>query len=373
MAKEMVYFNATKQIETITIHYNSKLDGAFVDDVTKHIKEISKKMGSKVNLKDPKEFYSIQVFVYPSQKLFNKVFAGEIEKRFYSRRRNLEDLYVVRDSDGNIHIVSPRGMGTEKTEAFKKILVMKVLGEYMQDKEKQSAEILLREAMKPKKEEKEELDEEGQDLPEELEQEEPEELEEEVEELDEEELEEIIETELIIEQIDEKEEYDERQDKEKKVDTKDEARQWLDIGWLAYVKGKLKKEKDIKRFADNISKKGVKKLGQLSNTKMFENYNYSEEYACALVEYVVETYGMKKFIEFYENPKDIEGVFGTTKFRFNNDVKAFVYRRYSDKQMKMDMDEKGLDEVTKVHFVKGGGVNITTDKEIEAPEIKIKE
>ncbi len=378
MAKEMVYFNATKQIETITIHYNSKLDGAFVDDVTKHIKEISKKMGSKVNLKDPKEFYSIQVFVYPSQKLFNKVFAGEIEKRFYSKRRSLEDLYVVRDSDGNIHIVSPRGMGTEKTEAFKKILVMKVLGEYMEDKEKQSAERLLREAMKPKKEEKEELDEAEQELeeelPEELEQEEPEELEEEAEELDEEELEEILETELIIEQIDEKEEAEETENKEaKKENTKDEAKEWLSVGWLAYVRGKLKKEKDIKRFADNISKKGVKKLNKLSNTKLFESYNYSEEYACAIVEYVVETYGMNKFIEFYENPKDIEGVFGTTKFRFNNDVKAFVYRRYSAKEMLMDMDEKGLDEVTKVHFAKGGGVDIVSDKEIEAPEIKIKE
>lgn len=378
MAKEMVYFNATKQIETITIHYNSKLDGDFVDDVTKHIKEISKKMGSKVNLKDPKEFYSIQVFVYPSQKLFNKVFAGEIEKRFYSKRRSLEDLYVVRDSDGNIHIVSPRGMGTEKTEAFKKILVMKVLGEYMEDKEKQSAERLLREAMKPKKEEKEELDEEEQELeeelPEELEQEEPEELEEEAEELDEEELEEILETELIIEQIDEKEEAEETENKEaKKENTKDEVKEWLSVGWLAYVRGKLKKEKDIKRFADNISKKGVKKLNKLSSTKLFESYNYSEEYACAIVEYVVETYGMNKFIEFYENPKDIEGVFGTTKFRFNNDVKAFVYRRYSAKEMLMDMDEKGLDEVTKVHFAKGGGVDIVSDKEIEAPEIKIKE
>ena len=82
---------------------------------------------------------------------------------------------------------------------------------------------------------------------------------------------------------------------------------------------------------------------------------------------------MNKFIEFYENPKDIEGVFGTTKFRFNNDVKAFVYRRYSAKEMLMDMDEKGLDEVTKVHFAKGGGVDIVSDKEIEAPEIKIKE
>lgn len=379
MAKEMVYFNATKQIETITIHYNSKLDGTFVDDVTKHIKEIANKM-SKVNLKDPKEFYSIQVFVYPSRNLFNKVFAGEIEKRFYSRRRSLEDLYVVRDSDGNIHIVSPRGMSSEKVEAFKKILVMKILGEYMEEKQKQSAERLLKEAMKPKQKEEEPEEEElDEELPEEEPEEEIEELEAEAEddELDEDDLEEIIETELIIEQIDEEEMQDQSQEQEdeeaKKENTKSEAQEWLSVGWLAYVRGKLKKEADIKRFANNISKKGVRKLGQLSTTKMFEDYNYSEEYACALVEYIVETYGLEKFAEFYQNPKDIEGTFGVSKFVFNNNVKAFVYRRYTDKEMLMDMDEKGLSEVTEIHFVTGGGVDIKSDKEIEAPEIKVKE
>ena len=373
MAKEMVYFNATKQIETITIHYNSKLDGGFVDDVASSVKEIAKKM-SKVNLKSPREFDAIQVFVYPSSKLFYKVFAGEIEKRFYSRRRSLEDLYVVQDAEGNIHIVSPRGMAIEKREAFKKILVMKILGEYMEEKEKQSAERLLREAMKPKEEQKEEIDEQEVEQEEEIElDDEQEELEQE-EELDEEELEEIIETELILEQIDEEEldeEEEQVEDSEDKKESKpSEAQEWLSIGWLAYVKGKLKKEKDIKRFAENISKKGVKKLGQLSNSKLFESYNYSEEYACALVEYIVETYGMEKFTEFYKDPKDIEGVFGIPKFVFNNNVKAFVYRRYTDKQMLMAMDEKGVGEITEVHFTKNGGVDITTDKELDEPEIK---
>ena len=374
MAKEMVYFNATKQIETITIHYNKKLDGTFVDDVERYIKEIAKKM-SKVNLKEPKEFYSIQVFVYPSKQLFYKVFGGEIEKRFYSRKCSLEDLYVVRDSDGNIHIISPRGMDIEKVEALKKILVIKVLGEYMEDKEKQSAERLLKEAMKPKEEEI--LEDEELEEPEELDEEEiEEELEdEESEELDEEELEEILETELVIEQIDKQDEEElEESDKkeEKKENTKDEAKEWLNVGWFAYVRGKLKKEKDIKRFANNISKNGVKKLGQLSNTRLFENYNYSEEYACALVEYIIETYGMKKFIEFYENPKDIQGVFGVSKFIFNNQVKAFVYRRYTGKEMKMDIDQRDLNEITEIHFVKGGGADITSDKEINEPEIKEK-
>lgn len=360
MAKEMVYFNATKQIETITIHYNNKLDGNFVDEVVSSIKDVSKKM-TKVDLKNPREFDSIQVFVYPSKKLFYKVFASEIEKRFYSRRRSLEDLYVVQDSEGNIHIVSPRGMTPEKRDAFKRILVMKILGQYMEEREKQSAERLLKEAMKPKEEEKEDIQEEQPEHDEE----EPEELQEQDEELDEEELEEIIEAELVLEQM------DEEQSEECKESSKpSESQEWLSIGWFTYVKGKLKKPEDIKKFAENISKNGVKKLGKLANTKLFETYNYSAEYACALVEYVVETYGIKKFTEFYKNPKDIQGVFGISKFVFENDVKAFVYRRYTDKQMLMAMDETGVDQITEVRFVKGGGVDITTDKEVEEPEIK---
>ena len=371
MAKEMVYFNMTKQIETITIHYNSKLDGAFVEDVSRHIKEIASKM-SRVDLKNPREFESIQVFVYPSQKLFYKVFAGEIEKRFYSRRRSLEDLYVVRDAEGNIHIVSPRGMTAEKREAFKKILVMKVLGEYMDENEKQSAERLLKEAMKPKEEEKEDIEEQDieQEPEQELDETEPEELEQEEEELEEEELEEIIETEHMIEQIDDEElETEEEQDTQtKKESSKDEAREWLHLGWLAFVKGKLKNEKDIKDFANNISKNGVKKLSKLSKTSLFQQYNYSEEYACAIVEYVVETYGMKKFVEFYENPKDIEGVFGISKFVFENKVKAYIYSKYTDKEMKMEMDQRDIPEITQIHFSKNGGADITADKELEAPE-----
>lgn len=387
MAKEMVYFNATKQIETITIHYNNKLDGGFVDDVSNHIKEIAKKM-SKVDLKNPKEFDSIQVFVYPSKELFYKVFAGEIEKRFYSRKRSLEDLYVVRDSEGNIHIASPRGMTQEKIEAFKKILVMRVLGEYMDEKEKYSAERLLKESMKPKQEEKEQEpeeeeieeveEEEIEEITTEEEIEELDEIEEETEELSEEEFDEMIEAEHTIEEIDEQQEQElEETSKEqlacdKKEEPKSEVQQWLSIGWLAYVKGKLKKEKDIKRFADNISKKGVKKLGNLANSKWYQNYNYSEEYACAIVEYVVQTYGLKKFVEYYKNPKDIQKVFGVSKFVFENKVKAYIYTKYTDKEMKMEIDQRTVKDITEIHFVKNGGVIITKDKEVEAPEIKEK-
>ena len=419
MAKQVVYFNATKQIETITIHYNQKLDGAFAEDVAKNIKDISKKM-SKVDLKNPKEFENIQVFIYPSKQLFYKIFGGEIEKRFYSRRRSTEDLYVVQDGEGNIHIVSPRGMVVEKRDEFKKILVMKVLGEYMEEKEKQSALRLLKEAMKPKEEEEieepdeQEVDEEEIDEPdeeeleqeeidepdeEELEQEEidePDEVELEQEEIeepdeqeaDEEELEEIIETELVIEQIDEKQEQ-EKAKENKKITKRSEAQAWLNVGWLAYVNGRLKKEADIKRFAQNISTKGIKKLGQLSNTKLIEQYNFSKEYACAWVEYIVSTYGMNKFAEHYENPKDIKGVFGVSKFVFESQLKSYIKEKYKDNDKVLNITEDiKLDEIvheeqeereqaddiaelTVLHFSTTGGVDIETVEPIEKDQMII--
>ncbi len=411
MAKQVVYFNATKQIETITIHYNQKLDGTFAEDVAKNIKDIAKKM-SRVDLKNPKEFYNIQVFIYPSKQLFYKVFGGEIEKRFYSRRRSLEDLYVVQDAEGNIHIVSPRGMAGEKRDELKKILVMKVLGEYMEEKEKQSALRLLKEAMKPKEEEKEvedqeeieepdeaELEEELEELDEPEEEIEPEDELDEIEEqeeqeVDEEELEEIIETELILEQIDEKEQddYEKDQDKsDKKIAKRSEAQEWLNVGWLAYINGRLKKEADIKRFAENISVRGIKKLGQLSNTRLFESYNFSREYACAWVEYIVTTYGMKKLAEHYENPKDIQGVFGVSKFVFESQLKAYIKEKYKDDEKVLNITEDvklddivheekeekeeqaPIAELTILRFGENGGVDIVTAEPIEKAPMSVEE
>lgn len=378
MAKQIIYFNKTKQIDTLTIHYNEKLDGAFVDNVCLHIKEISKKM-SGVSLKNPRDYEAIQVFVYPSYKMFNQVFGGEIEKRFYSKKRSLEDLYVVQDSEGNIHILSPRGKTQDKRDAFTKILVMKVLGEYMDEEKKKNAEKMLKAAMMPK--EKESMEEDEQELDEEKEDLDIEEVEDEIdekEELTEEELDELIDAEEELEQIE-----DDDEDKIEEVDdtkveqeekeipqSKNETRSWLDVGWFMYVKGKLKRKEDVKKFAENISKKGIKKLGDLKDTKVFENYDYSKEYACAMVEYIIDTYGVKKFVEFYENPKEIEKTFGISKYRFNSNFKAYVYSKYSLKEMKMEMDQRNIEEITKIHLTNSGGAEIDTDTRIKEKSIE---
>jgi len=345
MAKQMVYFNATKQIETVTIHYNSKLDGAFVEDVCNYIKEIAKKM-SRVDLKNPRDYETIKVFVYPSVKMFNQIFGGVIEKRYYNRKRSLEDFYVVQDGDGNIHIASPRGKSVEKVEALKKILVMKVLGEYMDEKDKQMADKMLKASMMKKKEE-----ERKKELEEQQELEEQEEIEEEVEEeLEEEEPE-----------INEDVEDTEKEEQEGEIPTKVlEARQWLSVGWMDYLSGRLSTEKQVKYFAEHISKNGVKKLGKLKDTSWYENYNYSREFATAIVEYVIVTYGSKKFAEFYENPTDYKHVFGTTKLRFDQEAKAYIYSKYGPSRMKEEIEDRGVEEITQISLDNSGGASITT-------------
>jgi len=377
MAKQMVYFNATKQIETVTIHYNQKIDGTFVEDVCKYIKEISKKM-TKINLKQPREYESIKVFVYPSVKMFNQIFGGVIEKRYYNRRRSLEDFYVVQDSEGNIHIASPRGKSQEKVEALKKILVMKVLGEYMDEKDKQMADKMLKASMmkkqkdeeeKEKEQEQEEIEEEIDEEEQELDEEDIEELEEEEQELDEEELEQLIETENQLAEIEEKD-VDEKEEQEEEqvgeIPTKVvEAREWLSVGWMDYLSGRLSKEKYVKYFADHISKNGVKKLGKLKDSDWYERYNYSREYAAAIVDYVIATYGTKKLVEFYENPTDYKHVFGTTKLRFEQEAKAYIYSKYGPARMQEEIEERDVDEVMHVSLDNNGGAAITTVGEDE--------
>lgn len=387
--KQMVYFNAVRQIETITIKYNDKLDGAFVDDVCTYIKEISKKM-PRINLKNPTEYYQITVFVYPSVKMFNQVFNGVIEKRYYQKRRSLEDLYVVKDGEGNIHIASPRGRGTEQAETFKRILVMNVLGEYMNDQDKQTADKMLRASMMKKKE-LEVVEEEEEIEP--LEEEEIEETEEIAEELEEVEEEEVSEEEMdeLIMLEDEMAEIDESEGTlETEIDEEDvhevtedsivpnnvvEARQWLSLGWMDYLSGRLNSEKEVRYFAEHISKKGVKKLGNLKETGWYETYNFSREYSAAIVEYIVVTYGAGTFKKFYESPGDYEAVFGTSKYAFEAGAKAYIYGKYGPNRMKEEMEQKRDDElsVTEVSIDKNGGATITELKvpEIDTPELEI--
>ena len=375
--KQMVYFNAVRQIETITIKYNDKLDGDFVDDVCTYIKEVSKKM-PRVDLKTPREVYTVTVFVYPSVKMFNQIFNGVIEKRYYQRRRSLQDLYVVRDEGGNIHIASPRGRGTEQAEAFKRILVMNVLGEYMNEQDKQTADRMLRASMVKKKEEQE-IEEVEEPIEEEIE---PEVVEE--EEVSEEEMDELIMLEDEMADIDAEEgtlDADVEEDDVHEISEEDivpgsvvQARQWLSLGWMGYLSGRLNSEKEVRYFAEHISANGVKKLGKLKDTGWYERYNYSQEYSIAIVEYIVSTYGVRTFKKFYEDPTDYEHTLGTNKKAFEARVKAYIYGKYGPNRMKEEVEEKADEElsVTDIRMDRNGGATITELQiEQEPPVLEI--
>ena len=164
------------------------------------------------------------------------------------------------------------------------------------------------------------------------------------------------------EEVEPKEVEREEQEGEMPSNVRD-AREWLSIGWMDYLKGRLSKEKYVKYFADHISKNGVKKLGKLKDSGWYERYNYSREYAAAMVEYVIATYGVKRLIKFYESPTDYNHVFGTTKLRFEQQAIEYIYSKYSTARMQEEIEERGTKEITQICLNNAGGAEMTTIEE----------
>lgn len=238
--RESNMFSAIKQIDTVVIHYNEKLDSYFVKQVEEYIVRVAKKM-KKADLKHPNENEKVHVFIYPSIKEFNKIFGAAIEKRYYNRHRTMEDLYIVRDDSGNIHMASPRGKGAEKIDMLTKILVVKILGEYISENEKNNLNAVTKAAFKERAEEKKkelEKEEDKEEEPEQIE-EEPEDDEEQIED---EELDEMVETQEAVEDA---------------IEQENELPVWIMLGWQGYITGKLKKDSDIEKFCKYVNRKRI--------------------------------------------------------------------------------------------------------------------
>ena len=104
---------------------------------------------------------------------------------------------------------------------------------------------------------------------------------------------------------------------------------------------------------------------------------------------------LKKYVEFYNEPKDIKKIFGVPKFVFDAQFKAYVKEKYKDEEkMQNIMEDKKLDEVvpefkeikepeqekgqviqelTEIHFTKSGGAEINEPKleNLDEPQIKM--
>lgn len=400
---KMKLFTATKQIESITIHYNEKLDGGFVRQLEEYIVRVAKKL-SGVNLKVPKEVNKVNVFIHPDPRLFNRMFNSAIEKRYYNGHRGMEDMYIIRDDGGNIHMASPRGKGTTKVDTLSKILVVKILGEYMEENQKQKIQTVTREVYREKEikakrekeqKEKEEREKKEAEEKEREEEEEKQRLEEEQKAKERLEEEARIEAELEEERLRQEEEEKEREQEEldnliaTQLDIEEivaeeekELPLWIVFGWQGYVKGKLNTKSKIEKFSKYMNRKGYVKPKNVTEES-------EQEYAIAQVEYIIETYSFKRFKEILLDPDRIYEILHVKKHEFEKAVKSYTIQKYGEKterefkledsrvsdigEMTIQADKAILDghitEVTIIREASDGNIILPEDNEIK----KIKE
>lgn len=411
---KMKLFTATKQIESITIHYNEKLDGGFVRQLEEYIVRVAKKL-SGVNLKAPKEVNKVNVFIHPDPRLFNRMFNSAIEKRYYNGHRGMEDMYIIRTDDGNIHMASPRGKSATKVDTLSKLLVVKILGEYMEENQKQKIQTVTREVYREKevkakkeqeqkeKEEREKKEAEEKEREEEEERQRLEEEEKEKERLEEEaRLEAELEEERLRQEEEEAEkerlEQEERERQEQEelynlIDTQQgiekivaeeekELPLWIIFGWQGYVKGKLNTKSKIEKFSEYMNRKGYVKPKNVTEES-------EQEYAIAQVEYIIEEYGFKKFKEILLDPDRMYEILHVKKHEFEKAVKIYTMQKYNLKpetefkledarvcdigEMTIEADKKTMSghitEVTIIREAADGNYILPEDNEIK----KIKE
>lgn len=357
MPGKMKTFKNTKKIGSVTIHYDEYFDASFAADVEKYIISVSK--SQKTNMDKPKEFDSIHVFIYANIKEFNSVFGEAIEKRYYKGKRSAEDMYIVQDADGNIHMASPRGKGKDKKNVLAQILVVKVMSAYVEEKEVVKLKAIVkagfRKELEAKKKALEKLKEE--ELKKEIEKQEEEEKKIKEEELKKEKEEQDEAEKRLEEELKKEEQYegvDEAIDIEKALEKTLQkgvnVPEWMTMGWRGYLKGRLKKEKDIKKFSEYLSRKKATNLNKIKNTKVLSEYNHSKDFATAGVTYIIKTYSLKKFKKIIEDPDNMLNILHTTKFKFNRDIKAFRYKEYSASEKHLEMEKSKPREITKIAF-----------------------
>ena len=92
-------------------------------------------------------------------------------------------------------------------------------------------------------------------------------------------------------------------------------------------------------------------------------------------EHTFEIPGMtSENIDTIKNAIYVYGGVVRNSLEFNLENKTLKVRfdsmKVAQTNIRMAIEEKGVEQITEIHFVKSGGVNITTDKEVGAPEIK---
>lgn len=315
----MTYFNKTKQIKSITIKYSSLSEG-FVRNIQDIIIDIAKKM--RIDLNNPKDD-RVTVYIYSSQmrSYFGKMFGGELSQR--EKYGAKAQMNVVKTGDGEIHILI--GSGSNSNSSLK-LVVSEIFGEFIDakrvDSMKRATKEILDKRDKAEEEEELETEEEPEEEIEEFEGE-PEEDNEEEPELEDAEVAEQIEG--IIEK--------------KEVVIPD----WLEDGWYKYKKGYMTEARstDLGEYLQTHKAGKVEKMN--GKGSILKEYDREHELKCTKVEYIIETYGIKMLLRFFENP-NVKEVFRISSKQFNDDWKQYLKIKYVNKTMEYMKIKEGSKE-----------------------------
>ena len=322
---EQLFSREPRKVGTIEIYSSGYKSVRELENI---LKVIAKEM--RIDLNNPRTEEVISVYIYPNASIFYSFFGGYFDtKNNIFKRRSVETMNFVEMEDGSIHMFFSGGNYKETM----KILVGKIFDNYIEEKREKKLDELLKEELEPEEViEEEELEPEEEELEEE--EVEKEELESE-EEIPEEEIDEI--------QIENADDQIEKIKEEKQVNVPE----WLDLGWIMYKRGKLTKAKNIRDYGEHIKEKGVTSSGKISKAQgTFSEYNYADESAYAIVEYIIESYGLRKLVELFENP-NIKETLGVSKEKFKRESKQSIKKRYIDNkiaEVKKEITDKENDE-----------------------------
>lgn len=312
---EQIFHTEPKKIGMIEI-YSNPMDRSTVRDIEKVVKEIAKSM--HINLDNIPSGETLRVFIYPTKRVFYQFFGGEIESNMRRKRsRTQEDmLFIVGECE--IHLVSPKASGISYTDMIK-ILVKDILEEYGLEEKVKKAQDKVQEELEPEEieedEDLEEIEEEKLEEPEELTEEEFDDIEEEID--------------YQIEQS------------EKPMP------EWLDLGWIMYKRQILANVKNKEDFANFIKEKGVKSQNKISTRQsVMGDYNYASESSAAIVEYIVESYGIRKVFDLIGEP-DIKKAIGISEGKFKREYTAWVKKRYVSSKLERINEENSKEEFVK--------------------------
>lgn len=103
----------------------------------------------------------------------------------------------------------------------------------------------------------------------------------------------------------------------------------------------------------------------------------NEEFAVGQVKYIIDIYGYKMMKKIIREPGEMYVLLGTTKFKFDREVKTYIYSKYPIGEMKSEIDKKvnnnEIENITKIEVISSSTCNIVENEDGLSKNEKIKE